>query len=214
MELLKLIGQFFGGSSISILAIGVLMVLVQKHYEHKNWLLAYLSCLLLTESLAWFIAVHLNMNNLFIFVPAFFVQLLFLTHFYCFIVFKQPVSTRNWILGLGLLPFLIFILPEPYFSFLKYYNRVPYSLTIMLYSLSYFFALVSGKLASIPSRNLLNGAVLLFFTLDLFYALGTKFLMTESLLLFGAVFWTIRVLFLQLFYVVLIYYGWKSSKGR
>jgi hypothetical protein len=211
MELLRLIGQFLGGSSVVILAIGVLMILGQKKYEHKGWLLAYLSCLLLIESLAWFIGTYLNMDNLFIFVPAFFVQLLFLTHFYCSIIFKQPVSTRNWILGLGLLPFLIFICPEPYFSFFQYYNRVPYSLVIMLYSLIYFFALVSGELVSVPSRNLLNGAVLLFFTLDLFYALGTKFLMTESLLLV-AVFWTIRVLFLQFFYGALIYYGWKSSK--
>jgi hypothetical protein len=163
------------------------------------------------ESISLFIGLYLTGNFLFLFTPFFFIHFFFLTYFYCSSVFQVSSTKRNIILGLGLFPFLTYILPEPYRSFLQYYDRAPYSFIIMVYSLIYFRALLNSHIPSIHSRNILNGAILLFFTLDTFLAIGTKYFITENLLLVAS-FWCIRVLFLLLFYCTLIYYGWKSSK--
>lgn len=211
METLKIIGEFSSIFSIVILISGFSFALSSKKYDHKNWLLAYLISLLTMESISLFIGLYLTGNFLFLFTPFFFIQFLFLTYFYCSSVFQVSSTKRNIILGLGLFPFLTYILPEPYRSFLQYYDRAPYSFIIMVYSLIYFRALLNSHIPSIHSRNILNGAILLFFTLDTFLAIGTKYFITENLLLVAS-FWCIRVLFLLLFYCTLIYYGWKSSK--
>lgn len=211
MELLNFIGSFLNIFSIIILLFGISIFFYSKKFPIRNWLLAYLISLLSLESLAIFIGLYIKSNVFFIFILSFFVQFLFLTHFYWSIVFKLSKTKRNTLLCLGLIPFVIHVLPDPYYSFLQYYDRTPYSFAIMLYSIRYFYALVNGSITLIHARNLLNAAILLFFTVDLFLALGTKYLITESLLLVSW-FWSFRAILLQVFYITLIYYGWKSSR--
>jgi hypothetical protein len=212
MDILETIGKFLNVFSIAILIFGLFLNFKTKSHPNKNWLLAYLFSLLTMEVLVVYIAIYLKGDMFFMFILSFFIQFLFLTHFYCSTVFQLSSTKRNIILCLGLLPFLIYTLPDSYRSFIQYYDRVPYSFIIMLYSLMYFYKLINGNIPTINSRNILNGAVLLFFTLDLFLALGTRYLISESLLLVSW-FWSIRAFFLQLFYCALIYYGWKSSKN-
>jgi hypothetical protein len=212
MELLKTIGYILNIFSIAILAFGVLITITQKRYTDKSWVLTYIICLLSIEVLQMFIGAYLDVNTFFMFILVFFIQFLFLTYFYCSTVFQISPSIRNTILCLGLLPFLIYTLPDSYYSFLQYYDRVLYSFTIMIYSLIYFYTLINGSIPTIHHRNILNGAVLLFFTLDLFLAIGTRYLISENLSLVSW-FWSLRAVCLQLFYSALIYYGWKSSKS-
>jgi hypothetical protein len=209
MELLNTIGYLFNTISITILIFGIFFTAIQKKHKDKNWLLAYLILILNIEALPLLIV-----NIFSMFTLGFFIHFLFLTHFYCLIIFKMTSIQRNKIFCLGLLPFLLSLLPEPYYYYFQYYERVPYSFTIMLYSLMYFYALISGSIATIHSRNILNGAVLLFFTLDLFLALGTKFMIAKDLLALNSSFWSIRAISLQLLYIALINYGWKSSKSQ
>jgi hypothetical protein len=211
MEILKIIGEFSDIFSITILVFGFFVTLLSKKHDHKNWLLAYLSCLLVMESLSLVTGVHLESYFPYLFIPFFFIQFLFLNHFYCSSVFQLSSTKRNTILGLGLIPFLTYLLPEPYRSFFQHYDQTPYSFTIMVYSLMYFYALINKNIAIIHARNVLNGAVLLFFTLDTFLAIGAKYLLTENLSLVTYLSF-FRAIFLQLFYGTLIYYGWKSSK--
>jgi hypothetical protein len=214
MEVLKNLGYLFNIASIAILAFGVLFTTIQKSHKDKNWLLAYFSCFLSIEISQIVIGAHLETNTFFMFISVFFIQFLFLTYFYFSTVFQLSPAKRNTILFIGLLPFLVYALPDSYGSFLQYYARAPYSFTIMVYSLMYFYALINGSITTINSRNILNGTVLLFFTLDLFLALGFMFMITENLLQLNAWFWFIRAIFLQLFYIALIYYGWKSSESQ
>jgi hypothetical protein len=212
MDIFSIIGILLHIISILILIFGVSITIYTKDYPIKNWLLTYLICLLSIESLVFFMAGYMKADVFYFFIISFFVQFLFLTHFYLSTVFQVSSFKRNTILCLGLLPFLIYILPDSSRSFLQFYDRVPYSFTIMLYSLMYFYALINGSIPSINSRNILNGAVLFFFTLDLFLAIATKHLITENLMLVSS-FWSLRAVCLQLFYSALIYYGWKSSKS-
>jgi hypothetical protein len=48
--------------------------------------------------------------------------------------------------------------------------------------------------------------------LDTFLAIGTKYLVIENIPLVS-LFWSIRGILLQFFYIALIHYGWKSSKN-
>lgn len=209
MEILKIINEFSDIFSITILVFGFLITLLSNKHDHKNWLLAYFICLFVMESLTLVTGFHLE--SYYHFIPFFFIQFLFLNHFYCSSVFRLSSTKRNTILGLGLIPFLTYLLPEPYRSFLQHYDQTPYSFTIMVYSLMYFYALINKNIVTIHARNVLNGAILLFFTLDTFLAIGAKYLVTENLFLVIYLSF-FRAIFLQLFYSTLIYYGWKSSK--
>jgi hypothetical protein len=211
METLKIIDEFSSIVSIALLVFGFFFILISRNNENKNWLLTYLTCLLVMESLALFIGFPLNSNLTLLFILSFFIQFLFLTYFYYSTIFQLSSNKRNAILCLGLLPLLTYTLPEPCRSFIQYYDRAPYSFTIMVYSLMYFYALINGSISTTYSRNILNLTVLLFFTLDLFSAIGMKYFITKNLSLITYCY-LFRAVFLQLFYSALIYYGWKSSK--
>jgi hypothetical protein len=84
----------------------------------------------------------------------------------------------------------------------------------------YFYALINGDLPFIASRDLLNGVVLLYFALALFYGLGTNYIslvfkdLTKEHILLILWFWFFQAKALHLFHIALIYYGWKSSKKK
>lgn len=211
MEFIQLVGRLIAVSAILILSIGCLIQLFEKGYKEKTWLSIYLLTLLSIEGLASYIGFYKQESVFFMFILSFFIHFSFLNIYYNHYLFKQPPIQTLLIASLGLLPFLIFTLPDLYFQQLRYYDRLPYSIAIMLASLFYFYQLVSGLKPSRKSSILLNASILLFFSLDAFLALATKYLISESLTLVSG-FWTIRAICLQLFYIALIYHGWVRSK--
>ncbi|WP_148268276.1 hypothetical protein [Saprospira grandis] len=211
MEWINLLGRLIAVSAIVILTLGGLLSITTKQYAEKNWTLTYLLFLLATEGLASYIGFYRQESVFFMFILSFFLHFSFLNLYYNHFLFQHPPWKTLLSASLGLIPFLLFVLPEPYYQLFRYYDRLPFSFSIMLASLLYFYQLVSGKRTYEKPTTLLNASILLFFSLDAFLALATEYLIHENLILVSG-FWTIRAICLQLFYSALIYHGWARSK--
>ncbi|MGH1337030.1 MAG: hypothetical protein ACRBFS_12975 [Aureispira sp.] len=203
MELLNFIGRFINYTSVSLLFFGIFIAAFKKHSKNKL-IVIYLIGLFLSES----IGLYLRQGSLILLTISFFIHFVCLTHFYDIKTFKIKCT----LMLLGVLPLLLHCTTDNSLVWLQHYARVPYSLIISLCSLGYFYALMMGKLQNIPSRNILNGSILLFFTIDAFLGTANPYLVKREYLDLVAWFWFFRAIFLEFFYVALIYYGWKLPK--
>lgn len=212
MDVLYIIGRGIIFFSIAFLVVGLLANLFQRTNSYNKYVVYYLSVVLLTECTVLFTGVYLEWNFLALFTISFFTHFIFLTHFYNKTIFQFSTTRRNLLLALGVIPLFVHCTTDSSLVWLQYYARIPYSLIISLYSLGYFYALMIGKLENRPVRNLFNGSILLFFTIDAFLGTGTAYLVKREYLDLVAWFWFFRAIFLQFFYGALIYYGWKQPK--
>lgn len=210
MDLLKIIGRLLNSFSIVLLLFGICLLFLKK--KKIEWAQYYLISSLLLECMVMYIGVYLEQNMLILFTISFFIHFIFLTYFYNKKIFKIKSTTQNLLVGFGALPLLLYCTTDSSIIWLQDYARIPYSLIISLYSLGYFYALMMGKLSSEYFVNILNGNILLFFTVDAFLGTGTVYLIKEQHLQLVAWFWFFRAVFLQLFYAALIYYGWQMNK--
>jgi hypothetical protein len=202
----EIIGKLFHFSSISILILGAFILL--KRIGKIQLSLMYVLCMLLFELLVIVVAYYLSKSTSFLFLISYFIHFVFLSIYY----FQENLITKKYkriIIGLGLLPLLLYIIPN---SLYQSYGRVFYSFIIMLYSLFYVLYIIQGKIKIKRPQMVLNSSILLFFTIDTFLTFGTSYLIDKERLSLVSWFWSFRAILLQLFYVSLIYYGWKNHK--
>lgn len=92
------------------------------------------------------------------------------------------------------------------------YDKLVCDGLIVLYALRNMYDLLSGKGPLKTEVIRVNGAVLLFFSLDLLISLATNFLINAGLH-FVIYFWIIRLALLTTLYTILIYTLWLTGKN-
>lgn len=197
--------------SIFILGFGLFFSLKGKTFSTYLLFGIYFFILFMVELFSKKIGVLLGNNNLILFSFSCLIHFIFLTLIYAKYFFNIKRKHTLAIILIGSIPLFVFNtnwIPDS----IKFesYDRALYSLIFVIYSLTYFYQTIKTT----PLRNyglILNASVLIFFSLDVFLAVGTNYLINENLTLVSW-FWTIRALFLQLFYVSLIHFIWKDGK--
>jgi len=201
-NILNQIGFFLNALSVLILLIGI-FICFGKSYNSK-WLYVYICFLFILEVISRILGYYLK-NNYFIISLSFFLNFLFLTFFYLEKIYK---ANRILTLNINILALLLFILTYH----LQPYDRFTYSLVITCYSLIFIHKWLQGSIKSNRASFLLNASILLFFCVDAFLAIATDYLVNNSLELVSW-FWFFRGILLQVFYITLIYYAWKTGKS-
>lgn len=211
MNFFDSLGTAFYISSISLLCIGVILYIKNTHFRNLKEFGFYLMTLFSLELLSKQLAVLLDNNNLIIFSISSFTHFSFLSFIYFKHFFKLD---RKWFLLailIGIIP-LLFLTKNALDNLPSFqsYDRAIYSSVIVLYCLRLFH---QSLFRSNVSNSVLffNVATLLFFSLDVFLAVTTNFLIHADLPLVSW-FWSIRALFLQTFYLSIIYFLWKHGK--
>jgi len=200
-SILNQIGFFLNLLSILILIFGSSLYFFKKSKVSSIYI--YILVLLLFE-IASRILGYLFKSNYLILSFSFFIHFLFLTYFYFSKIYRVNKLKKYSVIGLGLIILIIS-------NYIQPYDRFIYSLTITCYSLFYVYIWLKGNLRTDIRHNLLNGSILLFFCIDAFLAIGTEYLITNSLELVSW-FWFFRAILLQLFYITLVYFVWKTQK--
>lgn len=108
-ELLDWVGRWLNVISIVLLLGGLILLFFLKKEQTRSFTIAYLSFLLLIESLSLYIGVHLKRDMLFMLTPSFLLQFLFLTYFYFQIVLKLSTKRFLLIVGLSVPPFFLLL---------------------------------------------------------------------------------------------------------
>lgn len=92
------------------------------------------------------------------------------------------------------------------------YDKLVCDGVIVVYALANMFDVLNGKGPLRTEIIRVNGAVLLFFSLDLLISLATNFLINAGLN-FVVYFWLIRLALLLILYSILIYTLWLTGKN-
>ncbi len=195
------------GITFLVLGFGVLFLSVTESKFKKIPVIIYLGILLLIEMLS----VVVFKDNLYLFSLSFFLHFSFLVFYYFRVMFKyENILFTVLLIGVGGVPMAVNLSVGYSTSSFQSYDRLLYDFIIMILSLSYFYVSL-GRNDISKSSLVFNGFVLAFFTIDIFLAAGTNYLINESLLLV-AWFWFFRAILLQLYYCSLIYHTWKTGK--
>lgn len=210
-ELIEILGRVMATTSIALLLTGII-VFVRKRWHLKQYYLLgfYLASLLVIELTSIVLGHFFGISGLVLFTLSFFIHFVFLSIFYQKYLFQLK---RKWVvltIGLGILPLLLSQTTRDLPTGFQSYDRAIYSFVIMLYSLYFLYQLVGGVRRE-REEMILNSGVLIFFALDAFLAIGTNFLVNESLVLVGW-FWIGRALTLQFFYASMIHFLWRTGK--
>jgi hypothetical protein len=207
------VGGYIVFVSLSVNLIGIVIGGLHVNLSLKKWFLGYVCTLFVIESIGLYLNLYDKKGVLFLIGFSFYLHFAYLTYFYSKLVFKLENIYHYALQLIGLLGFAWMMQPDIASTKIAYYARIPYSLAITGYSLVCFYYLIKE---SNQTRNMplwvLNSAILVFFALDAFLATGTEYLMNREYLHLVAWFWFFRAIFLQLFYLALIYYGWKSHR--
>ncbi len=198
--------------SIICLALGIIMYL-KKFRESHHEIGIYLIILILFECFSKKVGTLLG-NNLIIFLASSFFHFCFLTQIYFNHFFKIKSSWKWSLIAVGAIPFIMqsVSLYNIDTNEFQSYDRAAYDLLIVIYTLLIYLKIARQKIWT-KGLLFLNGAILLFFGLDIFLAISTNFLINQSLSVVSW-FWMLRAICLQLFYVSLIYYLWNNGKTQ
>lgn len=195
--------------SIAILVIAIIILGKKMHYRPQRLILMYFVIACCLEIFSWVY----NGDNYFLIPVSGYINYIMLCYLYLILILQ---SDKRWLLFFllgGILP----VLPHLYYSYeqseFHSYERVIYNICVIIFSLISFLRLVGHASADYKRILTLNTIVLLFLMIDLFLALGTNFLLNESLLMV-AWFWLFRALFLQLYYLAILNFTWQLGTTR
>lgn len=195
--------------SIAILVIGMVFFIINKTFKISYWFPFYFGTLLGLELLS-------NYNreyNLYLFSIASFLNFAFLVYYYLKNFIGLQLDKIIPVILIGTIPMILGLSTD--FTSLNFqsYDRFIYSLLIMILCLYTFYSMLNQEEPVKREQIVLNSAVILFFTVDSFLAIGTNYLVNESLMLVNG-FWMLRAILLQIFYGSIIYYAWQIGKTR
>jgi len=207
METLTQVMHVLTYVSMAILVLGLILFGQGKSGKVNYWFYLYFGVLLGIELLSY----NSRSNNLFLFSIASFINFAFLFYYYGTHIFKVETRKLIPVILIGMAPMIIGLSSADSSLNFQSYDRFIYSLCIMLLSLYTFYFMLNQDETVSKEQIILNSAVLLFFTVETFLAIGTNYLINESLMLV-AWFWFLRVILLQVFYGSIIYYAWQIGK--
>jgi hypothetical protein len=171
-----------------------------------NWL--YLIVLFLTEFASIFALNTIENITIFISV-SFFMHFAFLTHFYLSKIYLLNNKLKTGVISLGVVLLLLNIIGTQ--NQYHFYGRFIFSVVITLYSLIFIYQFLKERITYKKELFIFNSSILLFFCIDAFLAIASDYLINNSLVIVSW-FWFFRAVLLQLFYISLIYYLWKTGK--
>ncbi len=198
-------------SSIFILLCGCIILSAAKS---KKWniilLITILLCFEFTTLIISFVN-DLEPNILLIIFGQFF-SLFFLSHIYC----KEILAINfKWFLVFATTAFLLLIFNAFYYTNLndiQFYSDIIGCLIIIILSSLYFYSII-WKSNYNATYFWFNCIVFLFFSVEVIIKLTFNFLINGHLNWVGPI-WIFRGVLLQIFYLLLIYYGWKTGKNK
>lgn len=198
-------------SSIFILLSGCIILTITKS---KKWnvilLITTLLCLEFTTLIISLVN-DLEPNILLIIFGQFF-SLFFLSHIYCKEIL---VINFKWFSVIATTSFLLLILNAFYYTNLndiQFYADIIGCIIIITLASLYFYSII-WKDNFNPTHFWFNCSVFLFFSVEVIIKLTFNFLINGHLNWVGPI-WIFRGVLLQIFYVLLIYYGWKTGKNK
>jgi len=192
-----------------MLLLGVLLCISKK--VKYNWTNLYLIVILLFETSSFFIDDFLKGSIAFFISLSFFTHFVFLTHFYLFKIYLLNNKLKTGVISLGIVLLLLNIIGTQ--NQYHFYGRFIFSVVITFYSLIFIYQFLKERIAYKKELFIFNSSILLFFCIDAFLAIASDYLINNSLVVVSW-FWMFRAVFLQLFYISLIYYVWKTGKIR
>jgi len=200
LRLLPVIILFFGGLFLliqkrmnvifwSILGLLVLefipFIIPKSHFQDKFWILYFSGAI-------YILLIHNLYKKIFFTLVK-------------DVIFKILMSVIFLFVGLG-----VFYIHHRDPNFV-YVFITSIEILIIFYPIYYFIKLVSGIIKYDLIQFIFNGIVLLFFSLEIMMYVMIKFLI-ESDLFFSIKIYEFRFYVMQLFYLSLIYFGWKIQK--
>jgi len=154
--------------------------------------------------------------NLFL-IPIFgFLELAFIsTLYYKYILHSKSIRLLLFIIFMLLLIVIEFVFFSKLFDAKSFqsFGRVIAESTIISLCMLYYWKLVQGKVVMRSDINILNAAVIIYYSICIIHDLFINFLVNASIHIL-AVFWAINFISTIAFYLVLIYLIWQDGKTR
>jgi hypothetical protein len=152
--------------------------------------------------------------NLFLFPIFGFLELAFLsTLYYKYILHSKSIPLLLFIIFMLLLIVVDFVFFSKLFDRKSFqsFGRVISDSTIIYLAMIYYLKLVQGKVVMRSDINILNGTVIIYYSINLILYLFINFLVNASIQII-TVFWMINLVTLIAFYLILIYLIWQDGK--
>ncbi|AUP77371.1 hypothetical protein C1H87_01000 [Flavivirga eckloniae] len=211
MDYIKL-GNLLKYVPICLLSFSIIL-LVGKRYNKRGALFFSFICVLLFFELISFYFGKYQASNIFLIPIIGYTNFLFLLQWYTsrmqLITKKLKIALIVFGAVILIFNFLLLTGTRSFYS----YGTMLYNLSIVIFSLLYFNAVIIKKITSTRHSLLLNISILFFFLTDVIISLALNYLINQHLN-WVAPFWIFRAILLQLFYISLILYVWNTGKTQ
>lgn len=208
---LQVAGMVLGLASSLLLLVGCAIMIFPKRRRKSNTVLAYLSALFIIEGSCNVHAILFGTQNLYLFSISSYLHFAFLSVIYFKNLLNVPLRVYLPIIAIGILPLLWGLHFQSTAVGFQSFDRSFYSFSIMIYALYYWYWLIKKERLQRNSQFHFNVAVIAFFSMDAFLAVGANFLVNESLILVAG-FWIVRALLLLFYYWSVIKHSWKIGQ--
>ena len=195
--------NFFFICSLTILASGIVFLLA--HNVRNKVSLIFLPAFFIVEIMGEFFLE----NNLILFSLAALIHFLYVLFFF---FDETSPSYYSGVIFISVALYFLLIICD--FQFVEDFSnelRLVYNFLILLLTSSILVKTVLVEKNLKVKSITMPFAIMFFFSLDFFLAIPFKFMINQSLELI-AIFWFIRVLSLQIYYISIIYNSWKQYK--
>lgn len=179
--------------------------------------LGYLIMSLFIDLLSRYFGIYSHFRyNLFLFPIFGFLELAFLsTLYYKYILHSKSIPLLLYIIFMLLLIVVEFVFVSKLFDGKSFqsFGRVISDSAIISLAMIYYLRLVQGKVVMRSDINILNAAVIIYYSICIIHDLFINFLVNASPHIL-AVFWAVNFTSTIAFYLILIYLIWQDGKTR
>lgn len=199
-----------------LLAAGITSVtLKSRYFSRMHWLLvAYLAVELLLEVTSRYFGTTGNRNNLIFLSVAGLIDVVFYTTFYQLYLFGKR---RLWLFGLSGAIFILLLYMGMNKSvdatIFNSYDKVISNALVVFYAIVSSFDLITGEGPVRREVMRINAVVLLAYALDILVSMTLNFLINVDTA-YAIYFFVLRVLFIQLLYLIFGITLWQTGKNR
>jgi hypothetical protein len=197
-------------SSFAILLASTLFFLIKQRTIniYIRWIL--INYLVLEGNTLLIYFFHTFPTNIVFFPFLQLINILFLTELYSSIIptLSKKIKYSIWTSAvLFFTIYYLFFINEP---FIQYYSNVLGNIFIVLLSFWYFIEIIT-KNSNQTGFLKLNFTIFFYFSIEILIALTLRFLVNADIKWVGPI-WIFRAVLIQLYYLSLIHFGWKTGK--
>jgi len=158
---------------------------------------------------------HLKFNLFLLPIFGFLELVIFSTLYYKYILHSKSIPLLLFIIFMLLLIVVEFVFFNKLFDRKSFqsFGRVIADSAIISLCMIYYWKLVQGKVVMRSDINILNATVIIYYSINLILFLFINFLVNASIHIV-TVFWTVNLVALIAFYLILIYLIWQDGKTR